>query len=178
MITARRAGRIVLAILALVAAACGGGSHYGDFEVADLVVSETPLGGEALTQRKHEMKRAYGDLVHFHATLESLVDRRDARSIGIFDEFLARYLGTHIVPLLRAEWTSTHPELASLDASLRFAEAEVLIQMRYPRRVQMVIDELERRFEGRADLLVRYPLAGQGTLGAGLERLRDRKWSG
>jgi hypothetical protein len=80
--------------------------------------------------------------------------------------------------MLRAKWQSVHPELAALDASLRFAKAELLIRMRYPRRVQKMIDDIERRFEGRPDLLVEYPLGRQGTLGEGLELLKDRKWKG
>ena len=69
-------------------------------------------------------------------------------------------------------------ELMALDANLRFAQADVLIQMRDPRRVERVIEEIERRFEGRGSMLVEYPLGSQGTLSEGVKRLRDNKWRG
>ena len=143
-----------------------------------MVVSDGPLGGEALAQRMVDMRRAYRDMVHFHATLSGMADRQDSHGIQIFDRFLAEYMGAHLEPLLRGEWQATHPEVASLDASLRLAKAEILVQMRYPRGVQKIIDDLETRYRGRDDLLVDYPLGRQGTLGDGLEILRDRKWSG
>lgn len=140
--------------------------------------SETPLGGEALVQRKHDLERAHRDLLDFHATLTSLMDRQDGGSIALFDDFLAAYLAEYLDPLLRSEWQSRHAELAGIDASLRFAKAELLIQMRYPRRVQDTIDDIERRYKGRESLLIDYPVGHQGTLGEGLEILRDRKWKG
>ena len=161
--------------LALGSLACAGGDKT---EMDDTVRNEAPLGGEALVQRKHDLDRAYRDLIHFHTTMSSLVDRRDSRSIALFDAFLAAYLGEHLDPLLRSEWQSRHAELAGVDASLRFAKAELLIQMRYPRRVQQTIDDIERRYSGREALLIEYPLGRQGTLGDGLEILRDRKWKG
>jgi hypothetical protein len=137
-----------------------------------------PLGGEALTQRKHEMRRAYGDMIHFHATLESLHHRRDKNGLVLFGKFLDTYLGVHVDPLLAGEWQSRHPELDALDANLRFAKAELLIQLRSPRRAQAVMDEIERRFEGRQNMLIDYPFGEQRALGEGLELLRDRKWRG
>jgi hypothetical protein len=137
-----------------------------------------PLGGEALTQRKHEMRRAYADMVHFHVTLASLQYRRDKNGLVLFSKFLDTYLGTHVEPLLAGEWQSRHPELDSLDANLRFAKAELLIQLRSPRRAQVAIDELERRFSGREDMLIDYPFGEQRALGEGLELLRNQKWRG
>lgn len=165
----------ILAVATVALTACAGGEGY-DLDAAK--VSEAPLGGEALVQRKHDLDRAYRDLLHFHATLQSLVDRRDNRSIELFDTFLAGYLGEYLDPLLRAQWQSNHAELAAVDASLRFAKAELLIQMRYPRRVQDTIDDIERRFQGRENLLIEYPIGRQGSLGDGLQILRDRKWKG
>lgn len=137
-----------------------------------------PLGGEALTQRKHEMQRAYADMAHFHVTLASLQFRRDKNGMVQFGKFLDSYLGTHVDPLLAGEWQSRHPEVDALDANLRFAKAELLIQLRSPRRAQAVIEEIERRFAGREDMLVDYPFGEQHALGEGLELLRSRKWRG
>lgn len=162
--------------LALASLACAGDGL--DVELDAQRVSETPLGGEALLQRKHDLDRAFGDLLHFHATLMSLIDRNDGRSITLFDDFLETYMGEHLDPMLVSQWQSKHAELAAVDASLRFAKAELLIQMRYPRRVQQVIDDIEERFAGREALLIEYPIGRQGTLGEGLELLKDRKWKG
>lgn len=142
------------------------------------VVEEGPLGGAALMQRKHDLDRAYRDMVHIHRTMQSLIERDDRRALSELDRFVDRYLVDHLEPLLRSEWQSTHPELMARDASLRFAFAEVLIQMRYPRRVQIVRDEIERRYPGQTDLLIQYPIGKQGTLGRGLEILANRKWKG
>jgi hypothetical protein len=66
----------------------------------------------------------------------------------------------------------------ALDAGLRLGKAEVLIWMRQQRRAQQTIDELLKRFEGRENMLVEYPIGGQSTLEQALERLRERKWRG
>lgn len=137
-----------------------------------------PLGGEALSQRKHQLERAQRDMVHFYATLESLHHRRDRNGLILFSGFLDAYMGLHLEPLLEGEWQSKHPELMALDANLRFAQAEVLIQMRAPSRVQKVIDEIEERFAGRGSMLVEFPIGGQSTLEQGLEILSNRKWRG
>ena len=166
------------ALLSLAIAACAGGPPPDAHDSAGLFVSEAPLGGEALVQRKRDLDRALRDMNQFHLTATGLVDRRDSRSIALFSNFLSAYLGRYLDPMLRSEWQSAHAELAAVDASLRFAKAELLIQMRYPRRVQQVIDDIERRFEGRSSLLVEYPLGDQGTLQEGLELLKERKWKG
>lgn len=171
--------RRLLGIATAVALAMGSLACAGEAPDPNATVrNEAPLGGEALVQRKHDLDRAYRDLLHFHATLSSLVDRHDSGSISLFDDFLAAYLGEYLDPLLRSEWQSRHAELAGIDASLRFAKAELLIQMRYPRRVQQTIDDIERRYSGREALLIEYPIGRQGTLGEGLEILRERKWKG
>jgi hypothetical protein len=166
---------VLVAAATFASLACSGGEAI---DLQQVRANEAPLGGEALVQRKHDLERAHRDLLAFHSTLSSLVDRNDSRSIALFDSFLAAYLGEYLDPLLRSEWQSRHPELAGVDASLRFAKAELLIQMRYPRRVQESIDDIERRFKGRDALLIDYPVGRQGTLGDGLELLRDRKWKG
>ena len=138
----------------------------------------TPLGGDALAHRKLEMRRAYRDLIHFHATFEGLFFRKDRNGQVMFSEFVGTYMGTHLDPMLRAEWQSQHPELMGIDANLRFVTAEVLMQMRDPAGAQETIEEIERRFRGRENMLVDYPIGEQSTLSEGLETLRDRKWRG
>jgi hypothetical protein len=145
---------------------------------ASAAEASTPLGGEALIQRKQEMRRAHADMIHFHKTLDSLHHREDKNGLVLFSQFLEAYLAVHVDPLLAGEWQSRHPELTALDANLRFAKAELLIQLRLPRRAQEVMDQIEERFHGRADMLVDYPFGHQRPLGEGLEMLRDRKWSG
>lgn len=134
--------------------------------------SSAPLGGEALAQRKLEMERAYRDMVHFHTTLVSL-NRRDDRSGQVMmKDFLDRYLDLHVEPMLRPEWQSRHPELTTLDANLRFAEAETLMQLGATRRAGRIVDDIERRYEGRDDMLVGYPFGRKSTLVEALELLR------
>ena len=166
--------RLLLSLICTACVACVGSPY--DEELA--VVEESPLGGEALVQRKHDLDRALSDMTHFHTTMSTLVDRLDARSIGLLDEFFARYLERHLNSMLRPQWQSANAELAAVDASLRFAKAELLIQLRYPRRVQAAIDDIERRYGGRSSMLVDYPVGKQGTLGEGLEILKRRKWKG
>jgi hypothetical protein len=142
------------------------------------VESSVPLGGEALAQRKVEMHRALSDLTAFHETMSSMIERHDSRSTGVFTSFMAQYMGTHLDPLLFPQWPSAHPELVTLDANLRFAQAEIFVQMRYPRRVQQVIDDISRRYKGRGTMLVDYPIGEQSILEDALEKLKDRKWRG
>lgn len=137
---------------------------------------EAPLGGEALARRRLDLTRALRDLLHFNETMESLVDRKDSRSVALLDGYLAQYMGQHLDPLLRPRWQSSHPEVMALDANLRFMKAQILAEMRYPRRVQQAIDDIEARFEGRESMLIEYPVGEQRSLGEALELLRDRKW--
>lgn len=138
----------------------------------------TPLGGDALAHRKLEMKRAYRDLIHFHATFAGLFFRKDRSGQILFAEFVGTYIGTHLEPMLRGEWQSQHPELMGIDANLRFVEAEVLMQMRDPSATEYAIEEIERRFRGRENMLVDYPIGEQTPLAEAVEILRERKWRG
>ena len=162
--------------------ACAVISHEelsAEIELADEITAaeeSAPLGGEALTQRKLEMKRAQRDLVHFHATLDSLNRRRDRNAQQLFRSFLGAYLGTHVEPLVSGSWQSHHPELAAMDASLRLLTAELLIQMRETSRAQREIEQVAERYQGHGDMIVGYPVGEQGTLREALETLRERKW--
>lgn len=168
-----------LALAAIVPfLACAGGGEP-DFEAMEAAssVEEAPLGGEALAQRRMDLDRAWRDLMHFEATMESMVDRKDSRSVALLDGFLDEYMGTHLAALLRPQWQSSHPEVMALDANLRFLQAELFAEMRYTRRVQASIEDIENRFLGREGMLVEYPRGEQRPLGEALQMLRDRKWS-
>ena len=173
----RSLSTLVLVAGALALVGCAGARpDYGVQET--LVVEEAPLGGEALAQRKQDLTRAHGDMVSFQSTMASLIDRRDSRGLATFDEFVAAYMGRHLEGLLVAEWQSGHPEIMEVDANLRFAQADLFVKMRYPRRVQRVIDDIERRYADRGNMLVEYPPGEQNTITEALEILRARKWNG
>ena len=143
----------------------------------DYVEDDMPLGGEALAQRRTDLNRAWRDLQHFDATMQSLVDRRDSQSASSLDDFLLQYMLEHLDPMLRPGWQSTNAELMAIDANLRFMKARILADMRYPRRVQRAIVDIETRFEGRESMLVEYPVGERRPLGEALELLREQKWS-
>jgi hypothetical protein len=175
----RKLGTTLLTLLLLAPALAGLEGCASSPDMAeDAVVEEGPLGGAAMRQRKHDLDRTYRDMLHFHTTMQSLIDRHDSRSLASFERFVDIYMGTHLEPLLRSQWQSTSPELMARDASARFIQAELLIMMRYPRRVQQVRNEIERRYEGQSQLLIEYPIGKQGSLEKGLAILSERKWRG
>ena len=79
--------------------------------------------------------------------------------------------------MLAPAWQSSHPELMALDANLRFMKAQLLADMRYTRRVQDAIEDIEIRFMGREGMLVEYPVGEQRPLGEALVLLRESKWN-
>jgi hypothetical protein len=170
-------GSLSVALLVALLTACGG-ARFDYARSGDLAIEETPLGGEALLQRTTDLRRAFDDMVAFQLTMSELIDRRDSRGLAVFDDFVAQYVGQHLDPLLVSSWQSSHPETMAVDANLRFVKADVLVQMRYPRRVQDVIDDIEMRYEGRKGILVDYPIGQQTPLGDALEILKHRKWDG
>lgn len=140
--------------------------------------ASAPLAGEALAARKRDLERAYRDLAHFQETMRTLRHRKDRNGRIQFSHFLDAYLGEHLEPLLAGEWQSRHPELAALDANVRFAKAELLVRLEQQGSAEDVMEEIERRFQGREDMLVEYPAGQQTPLGKALAELRKRKWSG
>jgi hypothetical protein len=171
------------ALIALLALACAGGGGGLPMDVslqdeATPAAPNAPLGGMSLAQRRLELERTQKDLTHFAATLDSLQLRREQNGLVLFKGFVDEYLGTHVDPMLATDMHSQHPELASLDAGIRFLEAELLTRLRSPSRAQQVIDDLERLYQGREDMLVDYPIGKKSTLKKGLDLLADRKWRG
>ena len=178
----RRTMKLVLGaapmLLALQLSGCASNDGPVGTEAAQrAAIVETSLGGEALSQRRTDLMRAWRDLIHFDETIQGLVDRNDRRSVGQLDNFIAEYMSRHLDPLLAPEWQSSHPEVMALDANLRFMKARLLANMRYTRKVQQSIDDIRKRFEGRENMLVEYPAGEQRALGEALEMLRDQKWN-
>jgi hypothetical protein len=144
---------------------------------------QAPLAGEALVQRKIEMRRAYRDIIQFGATAETLRLRRD-RSLRTLQEFLVSYEERVLNPLLDGAQVSEDPELAVLDAELRLVKAELWIETNDYWNAGDVIDDIDDRYGNRHRMLVRYPIGQQSTLDEALEFLRQRNrgapghWSG
>ena len=173
-----RAGLAVLAA-ALILAACRTPSAPDTLLVPEEAAAKSrPLGGQSLAQRKQELDRAWRDMVHFHVTLESLRHRKDRNGLVLFSGFVDAYMGTHLDTLLEPDWQSEHPELQGIDANVRLVQAETYMQLRSPQRMQRALDEIERRYAGRGDMLVDYPVGEQSTLAEAIETLTTRKWRG
>lgn len=164
-----------LILLQLFGCAAGSDPAYEE-NVAEAVEDEAPLGGEALAQRRGDLMRAWRDLLHFDATMRSLVERKDSRSVSQLDSFLSQYMAEHLDPMLRPAWQSSHPEVMALDANLRFMKAQLLTDMRYTSKVQRAIEDIELRYVGREGMLVEYPVGEQRRLGEALVMLRESKW--
>lgn len=169
--------RVAIAGISALCACAGGPEPVDPLAVQTLAIEESaPLGGNALAQRIQEMERAHRDMVHFHATLRSLRYRDERESMDVLGRFLHAYMGLHVDPLLRPEWQSSHAELMGLDANLRFAKANLLLQLREQPSVLDMVEEITDRFRGREDILVDYPIGTQNRLAKALEILRGKKW--
>jgi hypothetical protein len=136
--------------------------------------ASAPLSGEALEQRKQELERTYSDLTHFNVTLDGLHRRSDREGKLLFSEFVDLQITKQVLPMLEGEWQSRHPELSALDADVRLAVSELWMRMGATLAARRMLDEIDRRFEGRGEMLVSYPLGSQGTLSDGLAILRER----
>jgi hypothetical protein len=176
----RKTALVLLASVALLALGCVSSDKPPEQILPETKAakSSAPLAGEALRERKRELQRAHKDITHFQETLASLKYRKERNGLVQFSHFLDSYLGMHLHPLLEGEWQSRHPELAALDANVRFAEAELLLHLQDRGRAEDAMDEIQKRFAGREDMLVAYPVGKQTPLGKALKELRERKWSG
>jgi len=172
---------LLIAGLSTLASGCVSDERVADDWMARSSASEAsaPLGGEALVQRKLELDRSYRDLSHFLATLDGLHRRGNRDGLVMFSEFCEFYVGKHVLPMLEGEWQSRHPEVAVLDANVRFAVAALWVKMGSTFDSDRMLDEIERRYNGRGEMLVGYPIGSQGTLSDGVARLRKYGgWSG
>lgn len=132
-----------------------------------------PLGGPSLEQRRVTMERMYKDLVHFRTAIGHARQRGDREAAAQLAYFVGAYINMHLDPLLAGEWQSRHPELFGLDADLRIAKADVFMRMRERGQASDVLDEVSKRYAGREDMLVHYPIGGQSPLGKAVKLLRE-----
>jgi hypothetical protein len=170
---------MLLSVLTLLVAACASNhERVADhlLERGSTIERNAPLGGESLSVRKHEVKRAYRDLIHYRDTFETLRRRRDGNGLTLFRQFAEDYMDTHLQPILDADWQSDHPELLGLDANIRLVQAECYMLMSKPGKMQKVLNEIEDRYAGRETMLVDYPIGEQSTLEEAIENISDRKW--
>jgi hypothetical protein len=171
-----RTAAIGAALAALATTACSTAAIMGRSETTATRPEQEiagPLSGEALAQRKIEMRRSARDLVHFGATVETMRLRRD-RGRGDFEEFLDRYLADRVDPLFIGSESNDDPELAVLDAELRLMKAELLIDTKDSWNAGDIIDSVESRYGERRSMLVRFPVGQQSTIAASISYLRER----
>ena len=178
-----RIGRKLLAalIFATCAAGCASDERVADAWVAKASAHEAsaPLGGEALAQRKLELDRSYRNLGQFIATINGLFRRHDQGGLVMFSEFADLYVKRHVLPLLEPEWQSRQPEVALLDVNARFAVAALWKKIGSTSSASRMLDEIDRRYKGRGEMLVGYPIGGESTLRDALASLRGRTgWAG
>lgn len=145
-------------------------------EQAELARTSKPLGGQTLAEKHAEMERTHDDLVRHLRTLDSMRLRGDQNGMVLFEAFIDEYMDDHVDPLLARDWTSSHPELAGLDASIRLVSIEILTKLRNPNRAQAMIDDMKLRYRGREDLMVEYPVGKRMPVSGALEHVEDRNW--
>ena len=185
MAAMNRSGRVLGAALLLAGAALSQGC-ISDERIADDWVAKAnqreasaPLGGEGLAQRRLDLDRSYRNLGHFLTTLDSLYRRNDRNGQFMFAEFADFYVAKHVLPILAPEWQSRHPELAQLDVNTRFAVVALWTRLGSSSSAGHMLDEIERRYKGRGEMLVGYPIGSQSTLREAVAHLRSRSsWSG
>jgi hypothetical protein len=151
-----------------------------DERIADEWMAETskgeasaPLGGEALSQRKLDLDRTYRDLGHFLRTIDGLHRRNDRAGLVAFTEFADFYVAKHVIPLLEPEWQSRHPEVSTLDANARFAVAALWGKIGASYSSDRMLDEIEKRYKGRGEMIVGYPIGSESTLKDAVARMRE-----
>jgi hypothetical protein len=166
---------LLLAGCALLAQGCMSDERIADDWVASASTREAsaPLGGEALAQRKLDLQRSYRDLVHFAATLDGLHRRGDRTGMVMLSEFCDTYVAKHLIPMLEPEWQSRHPEVSSLDVNARFAVAALWEKLGATSSANRMLDEIDRRYQGRGEMLVGYPFGSESTLRDALASLRE-----
>jgi hypothetical protein len=166
---------VVTVLCAALCACAGGGGGPRSFGATEKPAEEAgPLGGPSLSQRRETMERMYRDLVHFRTAIDHADERGDDAAEGQLAYFVGAYIHMHLDPLLEGEWQSRHPELFGLDADLRIAKADVLIRMNEPGQAHDVLDEVSKRYAGRADMLVHYPIGKQTPLAKAVTLLREQ----
>ena len=163
--------------LALASALSGCASYEPvPLEDMELTRAQKPLGGETLAEKHREMERTQADLVRHLKTLDAMLMRDDEDGLVLFRSFFKGYMDDHVEPLLAKDWTSHHPELAGLDASIRFVAIEVLTKLESPHRAEALIDDIKLRYRGRGDLMVDYPVGRRANVTKALELVEEQYW--
>ena len=166
-----------LLALALAGAVAGCASYEPvPLEDVEQVRIHKPLGGETLAEKHREMQRTRDDVGRHLRTLDSMIRRSDDEGIVLFKTFFYGYMDDHVEPLLAKDWTSHHPELAGLDASIRFVAIEVLTKLESPHRAEALIDDIKLRYRGRGDLMVDYPVGRRANVTKALELVEEQYW--
>lgn len=155
-----------------------GCAHYEPVPLEDveLTQSQKPLGGETLAEQHREMERTQDDLMRHLRTLDSMRMRDDEDGLVLFKTFFKGYMKEHVDPMLARGWTSDHPELGGLDASIRFLAIEILSKLDSPHRANAMIDDVKLRFRNRGDLMVDYPPGRRTNVNKALELVEEQYW--
>jgi hypothetical protein len=132
--------------------------------------------GQALGQRRHELERIHSGLLALRDSVDVIRARPDPTNRELIGDFTFAYLAMHVDPLLAPGWQSANPALETLDAELRLLEAELLMRLEHRSEAERVLDELERRFSHRSDLMVSYPVGKQSALGEAVRIARAPRW--
>ncbi len=134
------------------------------------------LGGEALAQKKLQMRRVHADMIHLHGTHERLGRLQKTGDRRQLEDFIRPYLDRHVGPLVEVtEGEGWNSELRLLEANLLFAEAALRAAMRDENELEAVIASLADRFDGYESMLVEYPIGGSSTLEHAVADLRKRR---
>ena len=67
-------------------------------------------------------------------------------------------------------------KLEGLDAEMRLLEAELLMRLEHRSDAERVLDEVDRRFAHRSDLVVNYPVGKQSSLTEAVRIARAPRW--
>ncbi|MFI5321324.1 MAG: hypothetical protein ACHQ6V_17250 [Myxococcota bacterium] len=163
--------------LALLGALAGCAS-YEPVPLEDMETTRVakPLGGETLAEKSRTMQRTHADIVRNLRTLDSMLMRGDDSGIQLLKTSFYAYMDEHVEPLLAKDWTSHHPELAGLDAGIRFVAIEMLSKLESPHRAEALIDDVKLRFRNRGDLMVEYPVGRRTKLDKALELVEEEYW--
>jgi hypothetical protein len=161
-----------------LAAVLAGCASYEPVPLEDVesTRAQKPLGGATLAEKRSEMERTQQDMVRHLRTLDAMLRRDDKDGVVLFKNFFYGYMDDHVTPLLARSWTSHHPELGGLDASIRFFAIETLAKLNAPHRAKLLIKDLKARFQGRGDLMVDYPIGRRSNVTKALELVEEQYW--
>ncbi len=171
---------LVLALSMLLTGACADATHapQNPATASPAASQQRPLAGSALEARAGELATARETLGEMQTTLRGLQRRENRKAVPAFEDFVRAYFGLHLDPLLRPEWPSRHPDLMTMDATLRFARADLMRRLQDSQEFERALADIERRFTGRQEMLIEYPLGQERTVRSAVQMLRGRsRWT-